>query len=390
MENLAQCDVQAEVGSIMEIKELYELGKLVTFQPNLKLPVYNWFHFKEGFSRDFAMWVFREFKLKEGDWVLDPFCGVGTTLLSTMERGINSVGIDAHPVLTFVSMVKTRRYDLESLRSASRSVFSGKFEKPSLGEVKPILRKAFSRYALEDIAFFKGRINEIDNPLERDFFIFSLMVSAMRVSYAVKDGAVIRFFRRKHPPLRRVFKGTVKRFIRHLKKFKSKPCEIIVRHGDSRRLNFLDEASFDAIITSPPYLNKTEYVKAFAVEEALLGERIYNRTDEVFIGLKSEGAENPFPELKLPDVAVKYFSDMNLCLKSMYRVLRSCGKVALVVGQGVFPSGIIEADVLLAKLAERVGFNVKKRLIVNKRTATRDRTIKIGEALESVLIMEKP
>lgn len=373
----------------MRTEERYDLGKLVTFKPNKRLPIYNWFHFKEAFSRDFVTLMLDQFDICEGDWVLDPFCGVGTTLLAAKEGGMNAIGVDAHPVLFFVSKVKTQNYSLETLREVKRDLFSRKFEKPESIGTNPLLTRAFSRHALEDILFFKSEISKINDRSLRDLIVLALVVSAMRVSYAVKDGAVIRFFKKKHPPLKKVFRATVKRFARHLKKAEYKPCEIAVKQGDTRKLHFLEAECVDAIVTSPPYLNKLEYTRAFDVEQALLKELIGLDSRKAYLGANSEKNKDVFPRMRLPPVAENYFFDMELCLGEMYRVLRKGGRVALVVGQGVFPDGIVESDVLTAKLAERVGLSVEKRQIVNRRVATRDRTVKIGIALESVLLLTK-
>lgn len=373
----------------MKTEERYDLGPLVTFKPNKELPIYNWFRFREAFSRDFVALMLSCFNLREDDWILDPFCGSGTTLLAARERGINAVGVDAHPVFAFVSRVKTQSYSLESLRELKRDFFSKKFVKPDLEVINPLLKKAFSRYALEDIAFFQFEIKRIKDAIMRDLMVLAFVVSSMKVSFAAKDGAVLRFVKKKHPPLRKVFKGSVEKFIRHLKKIEPRPCEISVKRGDARKLDFMATESSDAVITSPPYLNKLEYVKAFDVEEALLEELVGVDSTERYLGIDLESSDAVFPDLKLPPVARAYFSDMKSCLGEMHRVLRKGGKAALVVGQGVFPDGIVESDVLVAKLARSVGFNVNKRLIVNKRVATKQRTVKIGDALESILLLTK-
>jgi len=367
----------ASVETAMRTEERYDLGKLVTFKPNKRLPIYNWFHFKEAFSRNFVKPMLNQFDIHEGGWVLDPFCGVGTTLLTAKERGVNAVGVDAHPVFAFVSQVKTQNYNVETLKESKRDFFSKRFEKPDLKGMNPLLKKAFSIYALEDIVFFKSEISKIKDRIVRDFLVLALVVSAMRVSYAFKDGAVIRFFKRKHPPLRKLFRSTVKKFIRHLKKAEFKPCEIVVKQGDARKLGFLETKSFDAVVTSPPYLNKLEYTKAFDVEEALLKELVGIDSAKAYLGADLGRGKTVFPKLGLPDMAEAYFFDMELCLGEMYRVLREGGKAALVVGQGVFPDGIVESDAFIAKLAESVGFSVEKRLIVNRRVLREKELLKL-------------
>ena len=73
------------------------------------------FFFKEGFSRDFVLMTFDEFRVDEGWRILDPFVGSGTTLLAAKEYGVDAVGVDAAPLAVFVSQVKTADYDLDEL-----------------------------------------------------------------------------------------------------------------------------------------------------------------------------------------------------------------------------------------------------------------------------------
>src|SRR5258708_26889863 len=45
---------------------------------------------------------------KEGDFVFDPFCGRGTTILQSLLMGRNSAGTDINPVAYCVSNAKAR------------------------------------------------------------------------------------------------------------------------------------------------------------------------------------------------------------------------------------------------------------------------------------------
>jgi hypothetical protein len=61
----------------------------------------------------------------------------------------------------------------------------------------------------------------------------------------------------------------------------------------------------------------------------------------------------------------------------------------MVVAEGAFPDRIVPVDLLMANLAERIGFRVERIIIANERVVTKERTFKIGKARESIIIMKK-
>jgi len=347
------------------------------------------FFFKEGFSRDFVFLMFKWLRIKEGDRVLDPFVGSGTTLLAAKEAGINSVGVDAAPLAVFVSQVKTEDYDLDVLRREARRLFEEKFIRPDLSSVSGFVRRFFLKPSLEDIIFFREKIREIDDPKIRNFFTLALMNAAMKVSFAYKDGAVLKVVKKPVPPFRKFFRRLIKKMIRDLKRISFKPCKLEVYLGDARKMDFLPSEYFDAVITSPPYLNKIEYTKVYRIEYELFFGEVKVDPLRSYIGLNPKNIIDQFPELNLPEAAKAYFYDMRLCLEELYRVLRNGKKASIVVAGGVFPDRVVDSDILLSKLAERVGFEVERIVAVNKRVATTKRVIKIGEARESIIILKK-
>jgi len=334
--------------------------------------------------------MFKEFGVGPGKCVLDPFVGSGTTLLASKEHGVNAVGVDAAPLAVFVSQVKTADYDLEELKKTARWLFSQPFERPDISSVSGFVRSFFLKPSLEDILFFRERVREIEDPIVRNFFTLALMNAAMKVSFAYKDGAVLKVVRKPVPPFRKFFRRLVKRMIKDLERASFKPCRIEVYLGDARRMDFLTNESFDAVITSPPYLNKREYTKVYEIEYELFFGDVKVDPVRSYIGLNPKNVVDEFPELNLPEAAKAYFHDMRMALEEVFRVLRPGGGAAMVVAGGVFPDRVVDSDVLLAELAERVGFEVEKIMAVNKRVATTRRTVKIGVARESVILMTKP
>jgi len=59
---------------------------------------------------------------KEGDIILDPFMGSGTTLVQSSELGLHSIGIDVSDFNCLISKVKIGKYDLIKLDRMARDV----------------------------------------------------------------------------------------------------------------------------------------------------------------------------------------------------------------------------------------------------------------------------
>ncbi|MCU0917855.1 MAG: site-specific DNA-methyltransferase, partial [Planctomycetes bacterium] len=51
----------------------------------------------------------------ESDWILDPFCGRGTTVLESLLLGRNAIGSDINPVAYCVSHAKADHPDVKEV-----------------------------------------------------------------------------------------------------------------------------------------------------------------------------------------------------------------------------------------------------------------------------------
>lgn len=367
-----------------------ELGPLVTFVPNKGIPIHNWFYFKEGFSRDFVIYISNLFRISRGNVVLDPFCGVGTTLLSCKELGISSIGVDALPLMVFVSSVKTRDYDLSVLKRDYEYLFSGRLSINDVSDISQFVKQFFKPSVLREILSFKKKIETIDDENSRDFFLLALMNSAVKASYMYRDGAVLKVAKKPIPPFKKFFKRRCKVMLRDLERVNfPEGAETKVTLGDARNLSHIGDSSVDFVITSPPYLNKIEYARAYTVEQ------------DLFLGVESHGLMRSCIGLNVPDiisdkyaslppVARAYFIDMERAIGELYRVVRKGGMLALVVAGGVFPTQVVESDFIIAKISEEAGFRVKGITAVRLRTVTRGKFTKLGSSRESIIFLEKP
>ena len=357
-----------------------DLGPYATFVPNKHRPVYNWFYFKEGFSKELADYFLDSFNPAK---VLDPFCGSGTTLLASKQRSISAIGFDVMPISVFASRVKTQDYDIDKLEEIRKQLLKTRYHDIP-AKFPKFFHRYFSKYTLGDIAVFLQQIESVDEPY-LSFFLLALINSAVKVSYAFKDGAVLKIRKHGNIPLRRMLARVTSHMIHDLRNFEAKPCTIEANQGDARKMDLPDNC-IDAIITSPPYLNNIDYTKVYAIENWFVGRA--EPSLRSFIGMQGD---EDFLGLGLPPSANAYFRDMQLALQEMHRVCKTGAKVAIIVGNAYFLDRdlIVDSDLILSSIAEDIGFKVNEILVLNKRYALEKRTIKKGVLRESAIMMEK-
>jgi len=376
----------------MKIFERLDLGEYVTFKHNKNIARHRWFYFKEGFSRDLVLYLLKKYNIKGDKWVLDPFMGVGTTPLACREYGTNTIGIEISPLFKMIADAKIEDYDIDDIESYLKYLLNYR-ERIDINGIHGLLKKAFPKSNLIDILRIKNAIDNIPESKYRNFFYVALLSAANKSSFMIKDGSKLKMARRGVPPFIDMFRRTVRNMVKDINESNLKNVEYHLYQGDARKMTMVEDDSIDLIITSPPYLNKIEYTSIYEVEYLIIYGDTKVNPIRSYIGITfSRRHVLELPKLggeNLPPAANAYFNDMYLVLLEMYRVLKDRGRALIVVGQGIFPDRIIPSDEILAKMAVKIGFKKPEIWIVNRRIAVRDRTIKIGVANESIIILRK-
>jgi DNA modification methylase len=207
----------------------------------------------------------------------------------------------------------------------------------------------------------------------------------MKVSWAWKDGAVIKIKKRDTPPLRAMLFRVLRNMVRDLENHKTKRCETRIELGDARMLP-LEDGLVDAVITSPPYLNQIDYLRAYEIENWIIGASPEPMVRSVIGAGK---AEEFLEEESMPPQARAYLKDMRMAISEMGRVCKIGAQVGIVIGNAYFPEGIVESDIWIGKFGEEAGFSVNEIVVLNKRPALVRRTHKVGELRESLVLLRK-
>lgn len=300
---------------------------------------------------------------QEGEKVLDPFCGSGTTLVEAKLRGIDCVGVDVNGLACLLSKVKATpltkeklKYIEITLQEFADECFSWQIEKRKRVEIHQIegLLHWFQPNVSEELSYLRQRIWKIEDDPVRDFFKVVLSSIIVRVSNQESDtrfAAIEKNIQDGFTFHRFVEKA--KSFFVQVKDFSRKAIfesDIKVYHADSRDLSFLQSETFDLIITSPPYANTYDYYLYHKFRKRWLD------LDVKFAQYNEIGSRREFSSLKKPPE--KWVEDLEKSLSEISRVLKKGKYAFIVIGDSVIRKQLLKIDEVIADIAPRFSLNV--------------------------------
>lgn len=349
----------------------------MTFQASKEKPIHRWFYYKEGYAPEIAEYALGQEGIRSesgGGRLLDPFCGVGTSLLAAKGLGISSFGVDASELAVFVSRAKCANYCKEDISEINDFLAL----LPRLAHREGSLRWEFELFSPR-AAFPKRNIFEILAIREaisgfrcgqkaRNLLTLALLSILPQASVIVKDGGVLRVDRRKRAmPAKEAFRRKVKQMVVDIEKTPQEGLEAAVSLGDARSLEF-DSGAFDIIVTSPPYLNNVDYSKIYGLELTLLAldpdatRKVRARLLHSFI---KEGHKADYSPPECESIAHRipivggYFADMEKAVMEMKRVLKPGAAAYIVVSNAVIFQEHVPVDSILAGMGERLGMDAE-------------------------------
>ncbi len=338
---------------------------------------------------------------KVGDSVLDPFMGSGTTLLEAYVSGRESYGIDIHPLARLIAKVKTTPLEPGMLEGITEGLLAGiradTEDNDGWIPEMPNREHWFKPCVLSDLATIKKHIWRLEPGPYQDFFKICFSSIIRKVSNSDDDSLIpeVTTFQKKLDSQGKTsydakskFENIVRnrlmdsadlwRLSQEVKgRFRARPRVHII--GRDARDIALEGGSVDLAVTSPPYASAVHYVSVHKLEMFWLdliketGElesrvvgsaRAYvdeYRAWEPSTGIRELKAvvdELRAKDKKAAYIVHKYFDEMGKNLDEVNRVLRRNGKYCIVVGENTFRKVRIPTYLILAKVAERSGFEV--------------------------------
>ncbi len=407
--------------------------KDVTFSNSKTIPFQRWYPYIEGYSPDFVKSLIKEYEINDC-LVYEPFSGTGTTIFAADQCGLTSVYSEVNPLLQFLTDIKikvlkqsksSRSCLSKELKTINKHFFTTIEDYSEDDGIKNSYLKAFgdSIYFPDDVFSTILKIRSyVDflylegKELVADLISVAVFSSLLSVSYLKKNGDVR--FRTKAE----ILKGEMKRLEEVLPKkideiANDLMCFDFVMNNtpefilsNSKLTNCLNDLRIGAIITSPPYLNGTNYFRNTKIELWFLrylqdeNDLRYFRDQALTSGIndvKREYANQIANEIVdnctlLSETLVElekqsydsriqlmvkcYFYEMFQVFNNVKQHLQPNAKILIDIGDSVFCGVHVKTDKILIDILQSIGYELLDTKILRKRRS------KNNSVLSQVLI----
>ncbi len=404
---------------------------LVSFQANKKTPGYRWYKFKEGYSSALVEYILEKLNIQSGK-IIDPFAGSGTSLFASAKKGLNAVGIELLPI--GAEIIEVRKIIFENKNQSMLIKFLQKWveNKPWIAEKGgrkinhlKITNGAFPLKTEEFLGQFLNAVDKVSDVNYQRILRFALLCILEEISFTRKDGQYLRWdYRAKRGRgIKQFDKGEIKDFNESIslklkdiitdlkggdtlfdldKNTKNKNGDIKILRGSCLSLlSDLKGNDFDFLMTSPPYCNRYDYTRTYALELALLnvneeeikdlrqammsctvenrdkenlhklfspetlskGKSIFESQKElqkIIYYLEEKKNKKELNNSGIVRMVKNYFYETSLIICECARILKPGAPFVMVNDNVRYAGANIPVDLILSDIAQAAGFNVEK------------------------------
>ncbi|NJD78917.1 MAG: site-specific DNA-methyltransferase [Candidatus Methanoperedens sp.] len=399
--------------------------QLVSFQANKTMTSYRWYKYKEAFSAPLVEYLLARYGIVSGK-VLDPFAGSGTTLFAASALGMDVDGIELLPIgqqIIAARLCLEREFTADDFAAVKQWLETCPWKQSQVRYPLPKLRITDGAYSIETSDAIERYVGALQQENERVRLIlrFALLCILESISYTRKDGQYLRWDyrsgrRRGGKPFH---KGDIFNFdqaicakigeiLQDLKLSGGRLEERIQGNIHLFQGSCLDVMpqlpcdSYDAIVTSPPYCNRYDYTRTYALELALLGVSenelldlrqqmlsctVENRAKDLLAinpqwanaveaadrqellqailrYLEDKKAQGKLNNSGIPRMVRGYIYEMACIIAECSRVMKQNAYLFMVNDNVRYAGASVSVDMILSSIAENLGLHVENVLVL--------------------------
>ena len=369
-----------------------------TFSLNKNEPIHRWYSYIEGYS---SCLIAEELKMllslqPDIKTIYDPFCGTGTTSLVAATHGIKSFYSESNPFMQ--SVIETK---INCVRNLDQDTVIPKLiEYLTLSNTIRVenhsswngFEKFFGEKQLNELLTIKGLIFKEDNESVKNILALALSSIVVKVSKMIRRGD-LRYATEKEYREENVlecFADKVNEIIFDIQHHKSIiKCGTVKVSDDARDNDYVN--AFDCVITSPPYLNGTNYIRNTKLE-LKLNDFITSESDlprfhskGIIAGINNVSKRTvidtilpvvePYLEQlqpvsyddRIPKMVAGYFRDMDTVIQKLSKSVKPGGLFTMDIGDSQFAGVHIPTHQILSNICVQYGFSLYDEEILRKR-----------------------
>ena len=334
----------------------------------------------------------------ENGWLLDPYCGTGTSLVEASLFGMHSVGCDINPLVRLIATAKSTPICLptldETLNRLNDHLFQIEFQESKIPDalIPDILNLAywFSEEAIRCLAYLRDWINKVEDEAVRNFIRVAFSETVREVSYT-RNGE-FKLYRMPaeklegfKPDVFGIFGKKLSRNRNGLAAFleKRKSVEVSVSDANTVQGEFpmpRPLGGYDIVITSPPYGDSHTTV-AYGQFSRLAAEWIglpnARKIDKLAMGgqhskeiLTNSVIAPAIDKIRLVDEkrareVSTFYIDLGNSINSIAQVLSQRATICYVVGNRRVKGVMLPTDEFVVDAFQQYGFTHKTTIVRN-------------------------
>ncbi len=398
----------------------------VTFKNSKSIPFQRWYPYIEGYSPDFVKSIISQ-HLHRSCIIYEPFAGTGTTLFAADSLGYNTYYSEINPLLQFLITTKiqvlkmpiTNRLELhDHVQSILPQLFSLDIaeDKGLDCSYKKVFKNSIYFPATNYSKILKTRafIDTVKDDSIKNLLLVAVLASLIPSSLLKKQGD-LRFKTPKEqakgiPDFTEVLRRNIANICDDLKAPTGEAMrqEHICLIENAKKIKETNGNKIGCVITSPPYLNGTNYIRNTKLELWFLGylksdkDLRYFR-DEILTSGINDVKSSTMPKFdikkasalftttldalqanaydqRIPKMAKCYFSEMYMFFKGLRDKLEDGADIFIDIGDSIFNHVHIKTDIILQEIAAFIGYE----LVETKKL--RERRSRNGQIISQKLI----